>query len=182
MIWATVISRSCFCRLYRASPSLDAKSIISLISVSTIWWCPCVESSFVLLEEGVCYDQCVSWQNSISLCHASFCTPTPNLLVTPGISWLPSFAFQSPMMKRTSFGGLVLGFVGLHGTIQFQLLQHYWRGIDLGYCDLNGLPWKWTKIIPSLLKLHPSTAFWTLVGYKGYSISSKEFLPTVVDV
>ena len=23
----------------------------------TIWWCPCVESSLVLLEEGVCYDQ-----------------------------------------------------------------------------------------------------------------------------
>ena len=27
------------------------------ISVLTIWWCPCVESSLVLLEEGVCYDQ-----------------------------------------------------------------------------------------------------------------------------
>ena len=27
--------------------------------MSTIWWCPCVELSLVLLEEGVCYDQCV---------------------------------------------------------------------------------------------------------------------------
>ena len=25
----------------------------------TIWWCPCVELPLVLLEEGVCYDQCV---------------------------------------------------------------------------------------------------------------------------
>ena len=25
----------------------------------TIWWCPCVESSRVWLEEGVCYDQCI---------------------------------------------------------------------------------------------------------------------------
>ena len=25
----------------------------------TIWWCPCVESSLVLLEEGICYDQCI---------------------------------------------------------------------------------------------------------------------------
>ena len=32
---------------------------INLISVLTIWWYPCVESSLVLLEEGVCYDQCV---------------------------------------------------------------------------------------------------------------------------
>ena len=27
-----------------------------------------------------------SWQNSISLCPASFCTPRPNLPVTPGVS------------------------------------------------------------------------------------------------
>ena len=56
MIWATVSSRSCFCWLYRVSPSLAAKNIINLISVLTIWWCPCVESSLVLLEEGFCYD------------------------------------------------------------------------------------------------------------------------------
>ena len=47
-----------------------------------------------------------SWQNSISLCPASFCTPQPNLPVTLGISWLPTFAFQSPIMKRTSFLGV----------------------------------------------------------------------------
>jgi len=27
-----------------------------------------------------------SWQNSVSLCPASFCTPRPNFPVTPGIS------------------------------------------------------------------------------------------------
>ena len=59
MIWATVSSWSCFCWLYRASPYLAAKNIINLILVLTIWWCPCVESSLVLLEDGVCYDQCV---------------------------------------------------------------------------------------------------------------------------
>ena len=56
MIWATVSSWSCFCWLYRASPSLPAKNIISLILVLAIWWCPCAESSLVLLEEGVFYD------------------------------------------------------------------------------------------------------------------------------
>ena len=30
----------------------------------------------------------------ISLCPASFCIPRPNLPVTPGVSWLPTFAFQ----------------------------------------------------------------------------------------
>ena len=56
MTWATVSPWSCFCWLYRASPSLAAKNIINLISVSIIWWCPCVESSLVLLEKCVCYD------------------------------------------------------------------------------------------------------------------------------
>ena len=46
MIWATVSSWSCFGWPYRASPSLAAKNIINLISVLTIWWCPCVEFIF----------------------------------------------------------------------------------------------------------------------------------------
>ena len=29
-----------------------------------------------------------SWQNSVSLCHASFCTPRPSLPVIPGVSFL----------------------------------------------------------------------------------------------
>ena len=42
---------------------------------------------------------------------------------------------------------------------------------------LNGLPWKRTEIILSFLRLHPSTAFWTLVDHDGHSISSEGFLP-----
>ena len=52
----------------------------------------------------VCYD--LSWQNSISLFPASFCIPRPNLWVIPGVSWLPTFAFQSPIVKSTSFWGV----------------------------------------------------------------------------
>ena len=71
MIWAIVSSQPCFCWLYRTSPSLAAKNIINLISVLTIWWCPCVESTLLLLEEGVCYDQCILLENSVSLWSAS---------------------------------------------------------------------------------------------------------------
>ena len=75
-----------------------------------------------------------SWQNSVSLSPASFCAPRPNLPVTPGVSRLPIFAFQSPIMKRTSFWGVLVlkGLVGLHRTVQLQLLQHYWSGYRLG--------------------------------------------------
>ena len=55
MIWATVRSWSCFCWLYRTSPSLAAKNIINLILVLTIWWCPCVVFSCVV-ERG-----CLLW-------------------------------------------------------------------------------------------------------------------------
>ena len=47
------------------------------------------------------------------------------------------------------------GLVGLHRTIQLQLLQHY--------SIVNDLSWKRTEIILSFLRLHPSTAFWTLL-------------------
>ena len=96
-IWATVSSQSYFGWLYRASPSLAAKTIINLIFVLTIWWCPCVESSFVFLKKVFAMTSAFSWQNSVSLWSASFCTPMPNLPVTPGVSWLPIFAFQSLM-------------------------------------------------------------------------------------
>ena len=43
---------------------------------------------------------------TVSLCPASFCTLRPNLLVILGISRLPIFAFQSPIMKRTSLFGV----------------------------------------------------------------------------
>ena len=102
MIWATVSFRSCFCWLYRVSPSSPANNTINLFMVLTIWWCPYVESSLVLLEESVCLTSVFFWQNSVSLWPASFCTPSPNLPVTLGISWLPTFAFQSPIMKRKS--------------------------------------------------------------------------------
>ena len=45
----------------------------------------------MLLEVGLCYDQCILLAESISLCPASFCTPRPNLPVTPGVSWLLTF-------------------------------------------------------------------------------------------
>ena len=67
--------------------------------------------------------------------------------------------------KDIIFWVLILeGLVGLHKTVQLQFLQHYWLGHRLGLlCILNGLPWKWADIILSFLRLHPSTAFRTLL-------------------
>ena len=107
-----------------------------------------------------------SWQNSINVCPASFYTPRPNLPVVPSISWLSTFAFQSPIMKRMSFWVLFLErLVGLHRTVQLQLLPHYWSGHRLG------LLWYWMvclgneQILLSFLRLQPSTASSTSYKY-----------------
>ena len=100
MIWAKVSFRSYLCRLYRASPSLAAKNIISLLSVLTIWWCPCAESSLVCWKRVFALTSPFSWQNSINHCPASFCTQRPNLPVTPATSWIPNLAFQSPKLQQ----------------------------------------------------------------------------------
>ena len=85
--------------------------------------------------------------------------------------------------KGIFFGVLILKYlVGLLRTIQLQFFQHYWSGHSLG------LPWYWMvclvskQIILSFLRLYPSRTFQTLVDDDGYSISSKGFLPTVVDI
>ena len=63
----------------------------------------------------------VSWQNSVSLCPASFCTSRPTLPVSTRISSLSTFVLQFSMMKRTSFLVLVLeSLIGLHRTSQIQ--------------------------------------------------------------
>ena len=133
---------------------------------------------------GCAVTSALSWQNSVSLWPASFCTPRPNFPVTRGFSWLPTFAFQSPIIKRYPFWVLVLeGLVGLYRTAQLQLLQHYWSRHRRITVILNDLPWKWTEIILSLLRLHPSTAFQTLLlTMRATSFLNKRFLPPVVDI
>ena len=86
MISATVSSCSYFCWLNRVSPSLAAKNIISLILVLKIWWCPCVESSLVVLKDYVCYDQCVllKWSEVAQLC-LTLCYPMDCSLLGPSI-------------------------------------------------------------------------------------------------
>ena len=105
MIWVIVSSQSCFCWLYGASPSSAAKNVINLVSVLAIWWCLCVESSphMCCWKRVLAMTSAFSWQNAVSLCSASFCILRPNLPVTSGSSWLLTFAFQSPIMKSTSF-------------------------------------------------------------------------------
>ena len=164
MIWATVISWSCFCWLYRASPSLAAKNIINLISLLTIWWCPCVESSLVLLEEGVCYDQCIFLAKLYSL--PCFILHSKAKFACYSRCFLASyFCIPVPYSEKDIFLG-VSSKRSCRSTVEpfnFSFFSVTGWGIGLDCVILNGLPWKRTEIILSLLRLHPSTAFQTLL-------------------
>ena len=141
MTWATASSGFCFCWLCRLSSSLAAKNIINLILVLTSWWCPCVESSLALLDEGICYDQCIllaelllAFARLHSVLQGQIC-----LLLQVFLDFLP--LHSSPLKwKGHLFWVLILeGLVGLHRTVQLQLLQHYWSGHRLRFL------WYWNE-------------------------------------
>ena len=75
------------------------------------------------------------------------------------------------------------GLVGLHKAIQLQLLQHYWWGIDLDYYDIEWFALEMNRdhsvIFETASKHCISDSF---VDHDGYSIYSKGFLHTGVDI
>ena len=75
------------------------------------------------------------------------------------------------------------GLVGLHRTIQPQLLQQYSLGIDLHYHDTEWFALETKRdhsVIFEIASKHCISD--SFVDHDGYSISSKGFLPTVVDI
>ena len=125
MIWITVRSWSCFSWLYRASPSLaDSDFGIDHLVMFRCRVFSCVvgrgcllwpvhspgktKLAFALLHSILQSQICLLFQVSLDFL----------LLQSSSLWW-----------KGHLFGVLVLeGIVGLHRTVQLQLLQHYWLG------------------------------------------------------
>ena len=75
------------------------------------------------------------------------------------------------------------GLVVLHRTVQLQLLQHSWSGIDLDYHDIEWLALEINRNRSVVFEIASKYCISdSSVDYDGYSISSKGFLPTVVDI
>ena len=76
------------------------------------------------------------------------------------------------------------GLVCLHRTIQLQLLQHYWLGHRLGLpCDIEWFTLETNRDHPVTLETASEYGISDcFVDYDGYSISSKGFLLTVVNI
>ena len=132
--------------------------------------------SLVLLQEGVCYDQCVLL--------TKLCYPLPCYVLYSKTK----FACYSRYLLTSYFcisvpyneKGIFLGCSRMSCRSSCSALL-----VEAKTCItviLNVLPWKQTEIILSFLRLPPSTAFQTLIDCDSYSISSMGFLSTVVDV
>ena len=74
------------------------------------------------------------------------------------------------------------GLGGLIEPFNFSFFSVTGWGIGLDHRDIEWFALETNSDILSFLRLHPSTAFWNLVDHGGCSISSKGFLPTVVDI
>ena len=71
----------------------------------------------------------------------------------------------------------------LHRTIQLQLLQHYWLGYRFGLCDIELFALEMNRDHSVIFETSSKYCILdSLADYDGYSISSKGFLPTVVDI
>ena len=75
------------------------------------------------------------------------------------------------------------GLVGLHRTVQLQLLQCYWSGHRLHYRDIEWFALETNRDHSVMFEIASDYCISdSFVDYDGYSISSKGFLPTVVDI
>ena len=75
------------------------------------------------------------------------------------------------------------GLVGLHSPFNFSVFSVTDWGIDLDYCGTELLALEMNRDHSVIFEIAPKYCILdSFVDYEGYSISSKGFLPTVVDI
>ena len=131
---------------------------------------------------------CLLWpvhslgKNLLAFALLHFVVQEEYLPVTPGISWLPTFTSQSPMMKRESF-------FGVSSERSCRSSENRSPSASSALVDRLGLLWYWMVCLGDTLRSF--SHFWectkycildSFISYEGYSISSKGFFPTVVNV
>ena len=164
MIWATVSSQSCFCWLYRASPSSAAKNIINLTSViDHLVMSMCRVISCVVGRECLLWPVCSLGKALLPFALLHFVLQDQTCLLLQVSHDFLLLRSSLLWWKGRLFLVLVLyDLVGLHRIFQLQHLRHQSLGHRLTLL-LNGSPWKQTDIILSFLRLHISSAFGTLL-------------------
>ena len=75
------------------------------------------------------------------------------------------------------------GLVGLHRTLHFSFFSVTGWGIDLDYCDIDWFALEMNRDHSVVFEIASKYCILdSFVDHDGHSISSKGFLPTVVDI
>ena len=83
------------------------------------------------------------------------------------------------MMKRISFFGVS----SRRSCGQLQLLQHWWLGQNLNYCDVEWFALEKNKHHSVIFEIAPKNCILdSFVDSMGYSVPSKGSLATVADI
>ena len=78
---------------------------------------------------------------------------------------------------------VIEGLVGLHRTVSFSFFSIADQGTDLDYCDVERFALEANRDDSVVFEIAPKDFILDpFVDYEGYSMSSKGFLPTVVDI
>ena len=86
-------------------------------------------------------------------------------------------------MKSLLWVLVLKGLVSLHRSIQLQLLQRTGWGIGLDYRDIESFALETDRDHSVVFEIASKYCILdSLVDHDGYSISSKGFLPSVVDI
>ena len=181
MVWSIVSSRSCFCRLCRASPPLAAKNVINLILLLMMSTCTAVSC---IVGRGCLLWPVCSLGKTVSLCLLHFVLQGHTCLLLQAIFWLPTL-HSSPLWWK---GHLFFGVSSRrpcrssenHSKFSFFSISGW--GTELDYCDVEwfALVMNWVHSV--VFEITPKGCISdSFVEYDGYSISAKGFSPTVVD-
>ena len=179
MIWATVSSQSCFCWLYRASPSLAAKNYNQsdfgvdhpVMSMCRVFSCV-VGRGCLLWPVHSFVKTLLAFALLRFVLQGQIC-----LLLQVFVDFL--LLHSSPLWWNDIFFGVLVleGLVDLRRTIRLQLLQHYW------YCDTELFALYMNRDRSVILEIASKYCISdSFVDYDGYSSSFKGFLPTILDI
>ena len=117
----------------------------------------------MLLEEGVCYDQCVLLAKLYQSLPCFILYPKAKFACYPRYFLTSYFCIPVPYNEKgISFWVLVLeGLIVFIEPFNFSFFSINAWGIDLDYCDIEWFVLEMNRDHSSFLRLHPSTAFQT---------------------
>ena len=120
----------------------------------------------------------LSWQNSVGLCFLLY--SKAKFTCYSRYLFTSHFCILVPYSKKDIFFwvSVLESLAGHQRTIQLQLLVSCW-GIDLDYCDIEWFALEMNRDYSVVFEILPKHCILdSLIDYEGYSISSKESLPS----